>query len=30
LIENSQKLYAQYRWEKQKETYLAAYRALLE
>ncbi len=30
LIGNSQKLYDQYKWEKQKETYLSVYRALLE
>ena len=29
LVENSQKLYDQYRWERQKEIYLSVYRALL-
>lgn len=28
LVENSQKLYEQYRWDSQKEIYLSAYRAL--
>jgi glycosyltransferase involved in cell wall biosynthesis len=30
LVENSQRLYRQYEWEKQKEIYLSSYRALLE
>jgi len=30
LVENSQKLYEQYTWEKQKEIYLSVYRALLD
>jgi glycosyltransferase involved in cell wall biosynthesis len=29
LVENSQRLYNQYRWEKQKEIYLSTYRTLL-
>jgi glycosyltransferase involved in cell wall biosynthesis len=30
LVENSQRLYSQYQWEKQKEAYLAIYGALVE
>jgi glycosyltransferase involved in cell wall biosynthesis len=30
LVEHSQRLYDRYRWEKQKDVYLSAYRALLE
>lgn len=30
LVENAQKLYDQYEWEKQKEIYLSVYRALLD
>ena len=30
LVENSQRLYNQYKWENQKEVYLSVYRALLE
>jgi len=29
LVENSQRLYLQYKWEKQKEIYLSAYQALI-
>jgi glycosyltransferase involved in cell wall biosynthesis len=29
LVENSQKLYSQYKWEKQKEVYLSVYRGFL-
>jgi glycosyltransferase involved in cell wall biosynthesis len=29
LVENSQRLYRQYKWEKQKEIYLSAYQALM-
>jgi glycosyltransferase involved in cell wall biosynthesis len=30
LVENSQQLYDQYKWERQKEIYLSTYRALLK
>ncbi|MFP4393673.1 MAG: glycosyltransferase family 4 protein [Anaerolineales bacterium] len=30
LVENSQRLYAQYQWEKQRELYLSAYQLLLD
>jgi glycosyltransferase involved in cell wall biosynthesis len=30
LVDNSQRLYSQYKWERQKNIYLSAYRALLK